>query len=147
MTITAVNNDVSCLKERQKLFNALIHRLAGLHQHHDLAGTLQGRAKLGNSFASHDLLPLPATLDKGFNLIHRAIIDSDGKPVALHVEDEVFPHDGESDHGYIRSLITHALLPLACLFIEINFPSGARTAALPRIRRPVDSGMPPRKTR
>ena len=90
---------------RNNGFDKCINRCAGFHQQKYLAGAF----KLGNQFfdamTANDVLTLGTAIHKGINLAGGAVEYSHLEIMALHIQDQVFTHNGEADQADITLFI------------------------------------------
>ena len=102
--IATIDNDVTGFEVRDDLVDELVDRLAGLDQHHDAARALE----LGDHFFDRVRpLHLRALGLIGQELIHlvgRTVVSHHGKPMIVHVQNQVLTHDSQADQGNIRFL-------------------------------------------
>jgi len=93
--VASVNDDITSLEERQDLGNEVVDGLAGLDEHHDLAGTLQLLAELLDRVSANDLGALGLVGQEVVNLGDGSVVGADGVTVVVHVEDQVLTLIGE----------------------------------------------------
>ena len=111
VAVAAVDDDVARLEVREDLLDEVVDGLAGLDEHHHLAGALEVRAELLDAVAADELLARAAARDELVHLLDGAVVHRHGEALALHVEDEVLAHHRQSDqsdvcfHVFLKSLV------------------------------------------
>ena len=95
--VAAVDDEVSRFEQRRELVDHGVHRRARLDHDHRLARTLERADKFLHRLGGNDVLVLGAALGEFFRDRSGAVEHRDGEALALHVQDEVFAHDGEAD--------------------------------------------------
>ena len=99
MGVAAVNQNVAPLEQRQQFVDNVVYSGAGFDHDHDLARRLKRSDKLLNRVTSKNRLPLAPSLHKVVDLRGRAVKDGDLVTAALHVQDQVFAHHGQTDQA------------------------------------------------
>ncbi len=103
--VAAIDDDVTLLQVGDNLGDELVHRRAGLHQHHHAAGPLELGAHLGNGMGTHHLGALGFLGQKVVHFADSAVVGHHGEAVVIHVEDEVLTHHSEANEGEICLLV------------------------------------------
>ncbi len=112
MGVAAVDQDVARLEQRGDLLDHLIDGRAGLDHDHDLARPLQRGDQLLDGVAADDLFALGPAGEELVDPSAGAVEHGHGVAVALHVQDEVFAHDGQADQADVRGRFCHPRSPL-----------------------------------
>ena len=105
--IAAVDDDVALLEKRHELADDRIDRRAGLDHDHRLARSLQGADELLHRRGRLNVFSLSAIGGELLRDGGRAVEDSDLEALRLHVEDEIFAHDGQADEANITLIRFH----------------------------------------
>ncbi len=97
MAVSAVDDDITRLKDRKKLLDEVIDSLSGLDQKQDLSRSCEVVSKFLDAVASDDVLALGSAACESIDLLNCSVVDSDGKALGLHIHNKVLTHYGETD--------------------------------------------------
>ena len=106
--VAAVDNEVAGREDGDELLDGVVDGLAGLDHDHHLARGFQRPGELVDGMAAYDLLAGAAAQNEVIDLRDGAVVNRDGKSLALHVEDQVLAHHRQADKPDVG--LTHALL-------------------------------------
>ena len=101
MRIPAVDDNVARFKVWRDGFNKRVNGAARLDHAHHLARFDKGLHKRFNAVTTHNVFPGGAAVDKIIHLAFGTVETGDRKPLALHVENQVFTHHRQPDNGNI----------------------------------------------
>ena len=97
--IAAVDDQVAGLEERYELIDDSVYGRAGFDHDHGLAGSGERGHEFLERFRGDDALAGGAFGGELLGHRGRPIKDGHGETFALHVEDEIFAHDGKADES------------------------------------------------
>ena len=109
MGVAAVDEDVAGLEQGGQLVEDRVDRAAGLDHDHDLARALERGDQILDVLTADQVLPHAAPTDEFVDLGGGPVEDRHGVAVALHVQDEVFPHHGQADQANVGARLCHRL--------------------------------------
>jgi hypothetical protein len=97
--VPGIDDEIAFIQVRNQILDNRIHGSAGWHKHHDCARPTEQRDELPDvrRTASIEMLRF---LAQGSDLCRVFIIPRHGKVVVGHVQEEVAPHDPQTDHAY-----------------------------------------------
>ena len=101
VAVAAVDDYIARLKHGKKLLDEVVHRLACLDEHENLAGSLEVGSQFLDAVASDNVLALCTAVDEVVDLGDCSVVDGNGEALGLHVHYEVLAHDGKSDQSDI----------------------------------------------
>ena len=99
--VTAVDDDVAGLQQRDELVDEIVDSLTCLHHKHHLARTLQRSHKVFERHSAVDVLTLGAGIHEIFNFRYSAVEDAYAETFALHVEHQVLTHHRQADKANV----------------------------------------------
>ena len=97
MGVSSIYNDVARLQNLQQLVNQSIHRAACLHHQKYLSGFFQRIRQFFQAVAADNMFTGGPPLHKGIHLFRRPVKNRDGKTLGLHIHNQVFAHDRQTD--------------------------------------------------
>ena len=97
MAVSAVNDDIARLKDRNKLLDEVIDCLTSLDKKQDLSGSCEVVCQFLDAVASDDVLSLGSAACEGIYLLDCSVVDSDCEALGLHIHNKVLTHYGETD--------------------------------------------------
>ena len=95
--VAAVDDDVALVEMRDQLLDEVIHRLAGLDQHHHAPWRLEFGDHFFNRMRAKHLGALGFVGEEVINLVGGTVVDDDGKTVVIHVQNQILAHDGKAN--------------------------------------------------
>src|SRR6476646_7394524 len=104
---TAVDSDIAFLKDGDELADDRIDGRAGLDHDHGFARPCEGADKLLHRGGGLDVFTFPTAGGELLRDRGGPIKDGDAEALRLHVEDQVFAHDGEADEANIALIRFH----------------------------------------
>ena len=104
MRVAAIDNDVARLHFGYQQFNEIIDWLACLDHQHDLVRPLQIGDQLFDTVRADDVFAFTTTIHKIIDFAHGTVETGDRESLALHVQDQIFTHDGKTDQTDVSLL-------------------------------------------
>ena len=95
--VAAIDDNVAGLEVGDDLVDEIVHRLAGLHQHHDAAWAFQMADHFLNRPGTDDVRALGFAIHEVVHLGDGSVVGNDREAVVVHVQDQVLAHHGQSD--------------------------------------------------
>ena len=95
--VTAVDENVAVVQQRQELLDHIVHSLSCLDHHEHLARFFQIVHQFFKAVAADDVLTCGSAVDEFVHLFCRAVENRHSEALGLHIHDKVLAHDGKSD--------------------------------------------------
>ena len=104
MAVAAVDDDVAGLHFGNQQFDEIVDGLTGLDHQHDLVRTLQIGDQLFDAVCADDVLAFAAAVHEVVDFAYGTVEAGDGESLALHVQNQIFTHDGKTDQTDVSLL-------------------------------------------